>query len=348
MSQSKSIIRSKNSAVTIAELLTKEGITSIAPGAGLVYEIVKLMINHGKNYITDRTEDRVDEFHQALLRGKISEEETQEFVQKEFNPDDYYAVLSACVQDIENEKVLIYSQLMSSLIETTLDSDVRRHFIKSCKELSYSELCFLKDLYINSKHDMMTVGGTHQQVKTMLTSADPLRDLAIEKLITWGYFDKENVKITSLGEKLVSAIFLPETLHPEAIGRKPFSGIRVVIVSYQLGDDMHSMVAKEIQNALWGNQIKSSIHVLDGHQSRSGYFYEAAVLIADGKKLEPKYIEALSQFAKNKPIFRINTERKSEGNEIGSIKFTAELTLSSMESLEIRKEVSRFISNIIA
>lgn len=347
MSREKSIVRSKKSAVTIADLLAKEGATAIIPGGGLIYDVAKALISHGKNYFSDRTENRMEDFHKALLIGKGSEDDLLKFIKKEFDLDDYYAVLSSCVQDIENEKVAIYSQLLHGLIEKELDSKIRRHFIKSCKELTYSELCFLKDLYINSKHDMMTVGGTRQQVKDMLNVGGPLRRLTIDKLSFSGFLEKDGNSITTMAETFISTIFPSESLSPEALGRKPFSGINVVIVSHQLGEEMHTMVTTEVQEAFWSNQVKSSIHIIDKRRMSNSYLYGAGVLIVDCKPIESQYLEALAEFSKKKPLIRLNIDEQSKCNDIVGIEFAGELTLSSKKRLEVRKEVTEYISSIM-
>lgn len=120
MDRDKSLIRAKKSAITIADVLAKEGLAGVIPCGGILYDTAKALLNHGRAYYTDRTENRMKEFHSALLSGKASENEFLGFIKKPFDIDDYYAVLFSCVQDIENEKVEIYSTLMSSLIEGAL------------------------------------------------------------------------------------------------------------------------------------------------------------------------------------------------------------------------------------
>ncbi|WP_454061413.1 hypothetical protein [Candidatus Nitrospira salsa] len=313
MNRDKSIIRSKKTAVTVGDLLGKELLTTFIPGSGLVYELVKALINHGRQYYLDRTESRLEEFHLGLLNGIESQEEYSDFINKPFDLDDYYALLASCVQDIENEKVEIYSQLMRGLIGGELDPEMRRHFVKACQKLTYSELCFLKDLYIYSKHDLMTVGGIQEQIKTMLSTHEPLRRLAIEKLMSSGFIDKEERNITSMGEKFISIIFPSGALSPEAVGRKPFSGINVGIISYRLGEGVHSTIAMEIQRALWECQIKSCIHILDNERLRISILrYKAAILIVDNQPIDPEFIEPILQFSDKRALFRLNVDASSK------------------------------------
>lgn len=82
MDREKSLIRSKRSAITVAELLAKEGITALVPGGGLVYDLTKSLVLHSRNYFTDRTENRLEEFHKALLNDSQDENKVKDFINK--------------------------------------------------------------------------------------------------------------------------------------------------------------------------------------------------------------------------------------------------------------------------
>lgn len=343
MEGNRSITRAKKSATSIVELLAKEGVSVVVPGGGLIYEVTKVLVNHGKNYFSDRTANRIEDFHSALLMGDADHEKFEHFLKAPFELDDYYAVLSSCVQDIEAEKVDIYSSLMKSLIESKLGQELRRHFIKSCKELTYSELNLLKLLYINNKHDLMTVGGTKQQVKALLSTKDTLRMLAIEKLKSFGFIPATGNAITPLAEQFVNTIFSGDKLLPDAIGKKEFSGIKVVIVTYQLDDPVHVRIATEAQEALWSCQIKSSIHIIDKTTFVNSIIpYNAALLIVGDKPIEPKYISALSKFSEKRPVIRLNiVDNATSGLE--DIRFSGELNFTSESTSSVRDMVREYI-----
>ena len=144
MKNDKSISRTKKSTAKVSDFLVREGAATLMPGGGLLYDAGKALFDHGKAYFHDRTENRLEEFHQALLTGDLNEKEFKEFLDIEFDLDDYYAVLTSCAQDIEDEKTRIYSQLMQSLIKNTIKTDIRRHFVTSSKSLTFQDLCFFK------------------------------------------------------------------------------------------------------------------------------------------------------------------------------------------------------------
>lgn len=345
MDRNKSISRAKKTTIRVSDFILREGAAALVPGGGLFYDAGKALLQHGKQYFQDRTEIRLDEFHQAILTGNFKEEEFEQFLDKDFDLEDYYAVLASCVQDIEDEKTRIYSRLMKSLILDSIEPKIRRHFITSSKDLKYDELCFLRNLFINSKYDLMTAGGISQQVKNLLSSKDVFIDLTIENLVSSGFIEKNRTGLTKIGEKFVISIFPKNDLIPEAIGRKPWTGINIVIVSYQLADDQHNAVCMEIQNELWKRNIKSSIHIIDQNSIKT-MFYGAGVLVVGDKAIEEKHLKALENFSQKKPLVRLNIDEKCSQVELKEIEFSEEFTLNSAELPDIRGELTAFISRI--
>lgn len=348
MEHDKSLIRSKKSAITVADLLAKEGLTALVPGGGVVYDLTKSLVQHSRNYFADRTESRLNEFHETLLYESLNQKDIEKFIKKEFDLDDYYAVLSSCTQDIENEKVSIYAKLMRGVIEGNIEPRIKRHFITSCKDLTFSELSFLKELYINFKFDLMTPGGIHQQVKSLLERKDHFQNLTIDKLIQLGYIEKECSKMTKMSEQLIEILFDKESLTPRAIERNQYSRVNVLIVSYQLGDSVHNKVVQDIQESLWSVNIKSAIHILDDHFIKGISLYSAAVLIVDDKDISDKYIKSLERFSNTKPLIKINISDAAKLNNVRGVHFHDELTFDSLERSAIRSDISEYISKIMA
>lgn len=346
MERDKSLIRSKKSAITVAELLAKEGLTALVPAGGIIYDLTKTLVQHGRNYFTDRTEARLIEFHETLLSNNLSVPNLDEFIHKEFDLDDYYTILSSCTQDIENAKVAIYAKLMKSLIEIKIDDKTKKHFITSCKDLTFSEISFLKNLYINSKFDLMTAGGTTQQVKSILHKTDYFQKLEIDKLIQLGFINKECSAITKMAENFIEITFEEQHLTPQAIGRNEYLGIYILIISYQLGDVIHCKVAKEIQESLWSINIKSSIQILNDRLTQNAYTYSGAVLIVDNKDIDNKYINALKNFSNKKPLIKISISKNTIKNNITDINFEDEISLKSLNPTDIRSTILEYMSPV--
>ncbi|OAI19674.1 MULTISPECIES: hypothetical protein [Methylomonas] len=334
----KSLDRSKKTATTIAELLAKEGLSSVIPFGGLLYDASKALILHTRNYISDRTNDRMEDFCEHLISGRASDEELKVFLEKKFDMDDYYAVLSSCMQDIENEKVLIYSELMKGLIEGDFSPEIRRYFIKSCKELTFAELSFLREIYINSEYVMMPhsgcVTGTAHQVKQILTTNDPFRRITIERLISLGFVNNQLNEMTPLGKKFGLVLFPSESLTPESINRKRFSGHHVLIASYQLSDQNHVSLAMQLQDRFIQKNIQPQIAVL-----KYGVFpFSAAVVLMDGKLIEREYLESLRRCSNLIPIVRLNLN-STASNYLEGVRFLSELCLEEDPDEAINKTV---------
>jgi len=348
MNKSKSILRAKNSAVNISDILAREGLAMVMPGGGLFYDASKALFQHGKQYFKDRTEIRLNDFHHLLLSGNFSEKEFKEFLEKDFDLDDYYSILSSCIQDIEEEKIELYSQLMQSLIVKTIDPNLRRHFIVVTNLMTYLELSFLKELYINSKFDLMTVGGTSEQVKKLLSSQDFYKGLAVEKLISNGFVMKDKSGLTEVGEKFTETIFSSGELKPESIGREAWTGINVVIVSYQLGDNGHIKVGSAIQKCLRKINVKSSIQILAKNTPIAFMLYGAGILLVGDKKIDDKYMDALKLFSSKRPMLRVNLNKNYSNIEIKDIEFVKEYTLVSEDLSGMKIELDELLIKIFS
>lgn len=343
MDKDKSLIRAKNSAMTLVQLLAKEGVTNIVPGGGLIYDLTQALVTHGRNYYTDQSESRLQEFHKNIINGFDEEAEFNSFINKEFNISDYNSILSACIQDIEDEKTIIYASLIKSLIRKDVTSETRKHFIITSKDLSFSELNLLKELYINSNFDLMTLGGINQQIKQTLSKTNILKAVTINKLSRYGLINEKLDKLTELGNQYITMIFSKNSLLPEAIHRKQFSGLKFLLISYQLGDSMHDNVCQKLQDELWSKNIKSMIHIMDSHFLKGIHLYDAAILLVDNKNIEDNHIESLDSFLSKKPIFKLNLLNSTQTDSVNKLKFTKEITLHGLQKNDFEFVISEII-----
>lgn len=350
MSLEKSKKRSKKSAGTVADFLAKEGAAALVPGGSLIYDIGKRLFAHGKEYYSDRTEIRLEEFHREILTGNVNEKNIDDFLSKPFDADDYAAVVSSCVQDIENEKVKLYSKLMHSLISKKFEPEVRRHFITSCKEINLGDASFLRELFINSKHDLMTAGGQKQQVANLLKHGhNTINKIKIEKLNSLGFIDKEKSKLTTLGEDFINSIFLDTQLTPKSLGRKEFTGHSILIISYNLSEQSHVNVSRGIQEALWKNQIKSSIQILDSRRPDNSFLYSGVFLLIDENPIAEEYIKSVQEFSqKNKPILRVNLTKDAELMKYKELEFIDSITLESTSSIGVQNQIESYLNQPLA
>jgi hypothetical protein len=66
MKKDKSISRTKKTTAKVSDFLVREGAAALVPGGGLFYDEGKALFDHGKLYFHDRTENRLEEFHQEI------------------------------------------------------------------------------------------------------------------------------------------------------------------------------------------------------------------------------------------------------------------------------------------
>lgn len=343
MTNNRSLARSKNTSTTVGDILIKEGLSLVIPGGGVIYETTKALINHGRSYFTDRTEARLEDFHRALLSEINDAQDFESFTKYEFDLDDYYALLSSCIQDVENEKVLYYSSLMRSLITSEISPETRRHFIMSLKDLSHLQIKLLKIIYIHSRFDLMTPGGTSEQINKIFRETTPLHRLALSKLESHYFIDSVARKLTTLGENFVTFIFSKEDLTPEGIGQKQFSGIKCAIICSNLGDDFTYRIADSIQKILWQKQIKSTTIGATDRLENFLLFNRVGIFICDGRIITGQTLSALEKFSSKAPLFRVNLNESCGDTPLGNIEFPDVINLKSPHLSESVKMLEEYI-----
>ena len=249
--KAKSLVRAKKTSSSIVDMVGREVCATVVPVVGgVAYDTVKAMFNHGKEYIKDRNDTRIEDFHTVLLTGEFNQP-YEEFIEKPFELGDYHALLNSCVQDMEDEKVSFYGTLMKSLISLNLKENDRRHFVKACRELSFSELQFLRKIYVHSEFRIWSEYAIPEKGGAeFLKTKKPIELLILDRLKAFGLINYEKSEMTELGKNFIEAVFSKPQLKPKAIGLEEFSGVNVVVISYKLSDDFHSSTALNLQNGL--------------------------------------------------------------------------------------------------
>lgn len=351
MENNQSLARSKKSMSSLADILLKDSVNTLVPGAALMYDVGKLAVQHAKQYFSDRTGQRVNDFHMGLVRGETeSQESIDKLMSKPFSLDEYHAVLNACVQDIENEKTEVYSQLMKSLITDEITGDYRRFFITVTKTLNASEIDFLRTLYINANHDMMTVGGTHQQVTSILKgkNLDAMTKITVNTLVSYGLITEERDDITRIGRLYAETLFVKSELTPVSIGRKEFKNIKVAILNYKIGDSIHDSVAEHLGNALWEKGIKSSILTLSKSSHQAKIMFNVGVLLLSDMDYDPKHFDriAIADFASSVPVIQLNITRNQVNTEDLKLK-SPSIDLTSEDLTHIRDSIYKIVADLV-
>lgn len=75
---------------------------SFIPGASTAYELAKLGVTQAQAYVEQKQNQRIVDFHAMLI--KQDEHWNQDMADACIEAADYHLLLSACVQDLEDEK----------------------------------------------------------------------------------------------------------------------------------------------------------------------------------------------------------------------------------------------------
>jgi hypothetical protein len=276
----KSLERSKKTTLTFANELAKEGCSALVPGGGLMYEGIRILMQHGRKFYEDRKTERIEKFHEILLGKDVPSKE--DILHKEFTIEDYTILLSHAVQDEEDDKVGIYSRIFQALLNKRIPDELKSHILKSSRSLLYSDFEFMKEIYLAGIYEFKDEGNIEEQIKHRTRVKDPIKNLSIQNLIRLGFlYDKDGSKPpypTDLLKTLISSIFKEDELTPESIGKQAWRDVRIFIASFDINS--HTSFINKVANALSAKNIKTIIALPSKHvfvQSTS----ELIILIND-------------------------------------------------------------------
>lgn len=210
--EDKSIARSRQSALKLADFLAEEG-AGLIPGGASIYKVGKLLFEHARKFYTDRREERLEEFHRKIL-VEGDQNFWEEIKNKEFSLDEYYSLLNFVVQDEEEQKIDFYAKLFRLILLGKIPEKYRTHIIRSARELKFSDLEFLKQLYINEKYEFERPGNKISQISALTQAESPLKLYSVQTLIRFGYLSVRTEKKPPWPTKLLK--LLVENLFDES------------------------------------------------------------------------------------------------------------------------------------
>lgn len=322
----------QNKTMKVSDFLLKSGM-SLVPFGSSAYDLIKLMVDLGKEQHKHDQEKRLLEFHDAVFTGKSI---NQGFNDKKFDMADYTCVLNSCLQDIENEKAQIYGKLLQNfIIKDDITKEQKRRLISISKDLSLFDMNYLRKLYIimNSNVEKYEVNN-----KNYFRSGNYEIKLSLNKLSNNLLIDIDNCLMTDVGNMLIKNIFDDSELTPTSIGVIPWKNITIQIVSYELTSSLHVNTATKIQNYLESKKIKNFITVIDRNNKNVWYLTSAAVLIYE-HVLGKNVIEMLNEYCKHRNLYILDISG-TQNEQIKEIKYkksfnvlSSELTASKLEEL---------------
>lgn len=238
--------------------ITKAGL-GLVPGGSVavgIYELLSLGAEQMAEYMERRAQKRCEEFHGRLIAG----EKLDEFTAENLDIEDYHALLSACLNEMESEKAALYGAMASAIALGRVNGREKRFLILALKDLSHAQLQMARKAFIAKRHSLKPQqgGGQREEREFLgLSSSDEIEQLNYESLVA-AKIVREN-KLVPIGEALVRACFTGDELAPSSIGASAWSSVRLNILSFELAGRVQAL-ALSLSDAAWHKNMHSSIH----------------------------------------------------------------------------------------
>jgi len=241
---------------------TGKATAGLVPGGSLAVDVIETAVEHVRRYREDRVKERLSHFAKCILESAEGEE-LNHLLGREFEQSDFHAILTALVNDEEDEKAEIYAHTLKALINGEVRQENRRHVIRTISVMSWSDLELSRKIYIHSHFAFPTYNAfpadLHKQVSQLLETKDTMKLVAIRALVSQGLlFDSMP---TELLDAVVKAAYAPEHLVPSAIGlreRSPIADILGVYFALFIEEDDTHLITK-LSEELFRAEIKNVI-----------------------------------------------------------------------------------------
>jgi len=261
--ENKSISRSKKSFLSMADILIESGV-SLVPGGSIEYKLIKTLGTHALSWKRDFTIQRLEEFHEKIIKG-VPPESRNEFLRNQFSMGDYYSLLKHVTEDEENEKIEIYARLFQGLILNVISPEIKLHLIKAVRELEFSDFDFMRQVYINEKYEFKGPGSKSNQIKSLTVPRDPIKCHSVQTLIRLGFlYEKDGTKPpwpTGLLKMIVEFLYEEKDIASEAEGKAAqmieTARLKIFFACDKL--DIFSPLLADIGDRLYQHGIKNII-----------------------------------------------------------------------------------------
>src|SRR5690606_9451119 len=215
--------------------------------------------------------------------------------------DDYQALLSGCVADMENEKAKYYGRLAAAIGRGDVTGSARRYMILTLTQLSEAQLQMLRRSLIGLHYNMRPARGAgNLEGAELLQLADAVQELEYKDLQAKSLYIDE--KLTRLAADLVRACFRSDELTPEAIGEVRWHEHYLSIIFDSSQGDLISALSKKS----WENAIHSSnrnVSTLD--RGESVLVISPRVMIMRNAEI-PSYLSILKEYFKSDDILFVD------------------------------------------
>jgi hypothetical protein len=195
---------------------------SLGPGGEVLGVAAVQLFKYGIGLLKQRGEHRIKAFHVALLEGTTMES-AQALLARIASDgragEEYASILQKVAQDDEDAKVRLYAHLLRHLLSSDEHERVRRHLIRSVRELAVEDLDVLQKLSEidgawpeNSSNPEADAPAHVARHHKFLHDADPLAQAAIQRLEHAGFIQGvqvgggERKDVTELGHLLLKIV----------------------------------------------------------------------------------------------------------------------------------------------
>lgn len=208
---------------------------SFIPGASTAYELAKLGVTQAQAYVEQKQNQRIVDFHAMLI--KQDEHWNQDMADACIEAADYHLLLSACVQDLEDEKTELYAALAKNAALRRITPQDIRFFTLSLRELSLNDVKEMQVAYIASKYPLIPPSGAGNYKKDLSLERASDHQVYGRKLMEQRGFVKDEI-LSGYGERFIAACHLPDQLIPGAIGMKEWKNPNspLLLLCYEIGD----------------------------------------------------------------------------------------------------------------
>lgn len=263
----------KKTLVSILDSVAREGATLI-PAGGIAYDTIKALVQRTLDYHTEQTQIKLE-----LFFDKLSSDEQEDFLKKEFSMDDYHLLVKKLIQDDDRDKVEFYSNLMKGIIINEISTNRRKHYIKCLSELTLADLKVLTQIYIYNTFEISGVGNRFRQLKNIQESNDPLIPPSLGNLFRLGLvIERDDIyQPTELLNEFILLIHGTDKPTPNSIGEISIESADVFISNFVSTEDdlkgLSNLFEKNDELPIKVSHYKNTLSHIESMLKRLGISY---------------------------------------------------------------------------
>ena len=338
MSEKKILSRERalDSSISLAEILGGALIAATSPAAGAL-ALSATLARHAARFYFDRAKERAADLHAKLL-AEASSADHDRIMSGRIESEDYFSILNAAILEDESAKMDCYATFLRNHLLGVVPSEYKLRLLKALRDLTQEELQTLRRGYIAATQDMMTAGGTAQQLHELLNPRGDVELAVLESLRRFGFLRVQkngSYEPTRLAELAAKLYFAPDELTARSLGRPAWSGIRAALMSPYLSD--HTSLLLHMQQTLASKTIKSDI--VSSQPSvlqRIPFTTRTLFLVLDKRGMPKDHLAALSKL-NGKVVIKIvlpETPKSPSPDPVPELQSVCLVQLLSKENLE--------------